>query len=40
MTEKEMEIKLDLVNEQLFNRLLDYLQDPEELRRQTNYFLW
>lgn len=38
MTEKEMEIKLDLVNEQFFNRLLDYLQDPEELRRQTNYF--
>ena len=38
MVEKEMEIKLDLVNKQFFNRLLKYLPEPKERRRQTNYF--
>jgi len=34
----EMEIKLDLVNESNFARLLDYLPEPIEIREQTNYF--
>jgi len=34
-----MEIKLDLVNEHNFDRLLDRLGEPAEIREQTNYFL-
>ena len=34
----EMEIKLDLVNERNFARLLEYLPEPRIIKHQTNYF--
>lgn len=34
----EMEIKLDLINEQNFVRLLEYFPEPVKMKHQSNYF--